>query len=588
VALTRLGTPTTLQLPIPGPVEVVAFSADGERLAAAGRAIRVWATASPATAFEVAVGARALALSRSGQTVAAGVENEVIVWEVASGEVLLRDEHNDQVWAVALGDDHLVAGASTECRVHRIGTKGLVTSVGHEGDPVLPCIAFTPDLLCLVTGARDGGVRSWSLPDGPEVARTNVSASVSCLAFPGRQLLLVGSHAGTVALLDAVGRREAHRRVLCSLFATAVTRAGGQPTESDDPYARVLRDHVLSRRGGVLAVPARDGVVMLEPGSGRVGSVPVSADSVWLDEAGRRALLVHQRQVTLVDVGSNDAIGRWELPDGTRPIVMTADHVFCWSERTESMERRESSTGGLVSSSPGPRPGIVAVSQDGGQLACTVVPSAADQIAVYRTDSWRTTMIQHPVLGPQMMVQDLAFSPAGDRLVSCASDGACIVWDPVSGREILRLDQEVGVRAVAFSSTGEHLGMACMDGSVRLWQLAERIDEVARLRCRGSPSSIGFAAGDSHLITLSGQEPEIHLWRPHDLAAATAESLTRDLTDQEWRRFLPDTPRRGTRAAAAGRPTNPSNPGGDGDLRIPDPPTELLIPNYTELGRRGL
>jgi WD40 repeat protein len=79
------------------------------------------------------------------------------------------------------------------------------------------------------------------------------------------------------------------------------------------------------------------------------------------------------------------------------------------------------------------------------------------------------------------------------------------VWEILSGREVARLLHERLVDDVAFSADNRHLATACWDGVVRLWRI-----------------------------------------QPEDLIQEACDRLNRNLTHEEWSRFLPDEPYRPT------------------------------------------
>jgi WD40 repeat protein len=72
--------------------------------------------------------------------------------------------------------------------------------------------------------------------------------------------------------------------------------------------------------------------------------------------------------------------------------------------------------------------------------------------------------------GHRGRVGGLAFSPAGDTLVSAGSDGQMRIWDVNRARTLRTIIGHAGpVNAVGFAPDGERVASAGNDGVVRIW-----------------------------------------------------------------------------------------------------------------------
>ena len=68
-------------------------------------------------------------------------------------------------------------------------------------------------------------------------------------------------------------------------------------------------------------------------------------------------------------------------------------------------------------------------------------------------------------------IKDLAFSPDGKRLLSCATEFRAIVWNVDSGRELLTFrDHPDAVLAGAWSADGRRIATLEKFGGLRVWQ----------------------------------------------------------------------------------------------------------------------
>ena len=71
-------------------------------------------------------------------------------------------------------------------------------------------------------------------------------------------------------------------------------------------------------------------------------------------------------------------------------------------------------------------------------------------------------------------VESVAFTPAGDRVVSGSSDGTLRVWDPTSGQGQLVIEgAKQGAYALDVSPDGTHVAVGCKDSVVREFALAD-------------------------------------------------------------------------------------------------------------------
>jgi WD40 repeat protein len=123
---------------------------------------------------------RSISFSPGGDLLAsAGVGDQVLVWQVESGELLhslrlspaLRSASSAFVWEVAFspGGD-LLAAADTEGRIHIWKVNGNSIETEGDGYPYLTfqahrravtCLAFTPDGKRLASGSLDASLRFW-------------------------------------------------------------------------------------------------------------------------------------------------------------------------------------------------------------------------------------------------------------------------------------------------------------------------------------------------------------------------------------------------------------------------------------------
>src|SRR5262249_7704538 len=109
-------------------------------------------------------------------------------------------------------------------------------------------------------------------------------------------------------------------------------------------------------------------------------------------------------------------------------------------------------------------------------------------------------------------ITDLAFSPDGKFLASAALDGTVKLWGLAEGKELRTLGHPGFVRAVAFSPDGKRVAAAGWDGG-RVWE-ADTGKEVKALR-----GFWGWAVAfspDFKWLAAGGLDGRLTLWRTED------------------------------------------------------------------------
>jgi KaiC/GvpD/RAD55 family RecA-like ATPase len=139
----------------------------------------------------------------------------------------------------------------------------------------------------------------------------------------------------------------------------------------------------------------------------------------------------------------------------------------------------------------------------------------------------------------------VAFSPDGRWLATGSWDGIARVWEAASGQEVARMQHESRAWAVAFSPDGKWLATGSVDRTARVWEAATG-REMARIRHEGWVLAVAFSPDGKWLAIASESTARVWLVWPEDLIAEACSRLTRNLTREEWRRYLGDEPYRPT------------------------------------------
>jgi len=525
-----------------GPVWAVAFSPDGTRVAT-GSGDTMGRGNGSARVFDAATGAeisrldhggdvRAVAFSPDGTRVATGSEdNSARVFDAASGAEISRLNHRLAVTAVAFSPDGTRVATGSEdysARVFDAASGAEISRLDHGG--AVTAVAFSPDGSRVVTGSADlmgtgdGSARVFVAASGAEISRLDHDRPVWAVAFSpdGAQVATGGCawvfDAATGAEISRLDHGGAVRAVAFSPDGTRVA------TGSWDNSARVFGAATgaeISRLDHDLAVTA----VAFSPDGTRVATRSIDRSARVFDAASGAEIsrLDHGRDVDAVAFS----------PEGTRVATGSNDGSARVFDAASGAEISRLDHGGDVDP--------VAFSPDGTRV---VTGGGGNRARVFDA----ATGAEISRLDHDGAVRAVAFSPDGTRVATGSNDGSARVFDAASGAEISRLDHGGAVRAVAFSPDGTRVATGSDDGSARVFDAATGA-EISRLDHDGPVDAVAFSPDGTRVATGSWDN-SARVWvNDHSQLIEQAEHrLTRNLTQQEWRRFFREEPYRKTRA----------------------------------------
>ncbi|HEU5060920.1 MAG TPA: WD40 repeat domain-containing protein, partial [Kofleriaceae bacterium] len=417
----------------------------------------------------------------------------------------------------------------------------------------------------------------------------------------GRQLILAGDPLHGLAYLAAARERGARGPALDFLIADALRATEGElfQVRQDDALARAR----FSPDGTTLVTCGFDGEARLwEAATGRprarlrhagaVRRIDVSRDGrfiltassdgtagLWEAASGRRlrtfgggggpvqAALFAPDGSRVVTVGADDAVRSWNPADGKlvrllarpdqiagrligTPVAFAPDGSLL-AAGTERGRLRiwQMPAGRLVAEVPA----------HGGRITSIAFSRAGDRLVTASLDGtasiWRSDGRKIAALGHRGQVFDAGFSPDGRRIVTASADRSAVVWDAERGTALFSLaSHPAGVNAALFSPDGSLIATVSDDAIAQLWDGASGRRLGRRLGHRASINSAAFDPSGARLVT-AGVDGVAIVWTTQP--EHRVRRLGPDGGGNAWAEFSA----RGDRVAAAGS---------DGRLRVWD------------------
>jgi WD40 repeat protein len=357
-------------------------------------------------------------------------------------------------------------------------------------------VAFSPNGKLLATGGQDSGVRIWNVATGQRTyflfGHTNpVSAlawspdgRVVASASPDRTVILWRVHAvvgeGPLAATLAGNGAPVHALAFSADSATLVTGGDDRTVRVWDARPDQQFDLLGHAPGAAVAARWAGGTVVGLWSSGVVRTY---------DARTRRVTHVlrsqHVRPLTVLGVSRDASVIAVGGADGGTNV---------WDGRT----------GNRLRGWGGPAPVSAIAVSPGGRFVAT-----GDRQGVVRVWNPRRKTLRW-MRTQAGAVRDLAFSPAGDRLVVAGPRGA-VVWSVSSGRRLHTLPTPRGDERAVFSPDGRLVATAGADSEGRLWFAGTGSRYRVLRGHRGPLTDIAFSK-DGRLVATSGKDADVWVY----------------------------------------------------------------------------
>jgi WD40 repeat protein len=583
-------------------VRSVAISLDGKFVVSSyddGTA-RVW---EAATGREIARmtngnGVGSVAFSPDGKYVVSGGGKIARVWEAATGQEVSRMTHEDRVIALAFSPDGKYVVSSDYGGNHDGTTRVWESATGQEVARMLHAanvwaVAFSPDGKYVVSGDYEGTAHVWDLSNslpglnggtgnadvstGQEVSRMTQGDWVLSTAFsPDGKFVVSGSTDKTARVWEAATGREVSRMTHGDWVLSVAFSPDGKyvASGSDDKTARVWETATGLEVARVTYGVGRVNAIAFSPDGKYVAS---SGCDIWDDKKGctqgtvrmwvaatglEVSRITHDQRVSSIAFSPD---GNYVVSGGCEQLEnyydCTQSSARVWAAAT-GQEVARMTHGNWVSS--------VAFSPDGKYVVSGGGCEHFDDHHV--CDQGGTARVWEAATGREIArmthaheVRAVAFSPDGKFVVSGGCDrwqsssiqdrcvqGTARVWVAATGQEISRMTYDSEVWVAAFNPDGKYVVSGgcdhwqtnndrCTQGSARVWEAATG-QEVARMTHEDWVNAVAFSPDGKYVVSSGGKTAMVWLYRPEDFIALACARLPRNLSPEEWAKYIGNVP----------------------------------------------
>lgn len=512
-------------------IAAVAYTPDGSVLALGDSlgGVTLWDVASGRqrkALFAHVDDVNVIAFSTDGGKMVSGSDDgRVVIWDTESWTPLhVLTGHVDGVTDLALSrpDGRLLATASDDAsvRLWNVATGAPVGEALYGHSNGVLAVAFGRDQRQLVTAGDDGRVVVWDALEG-RVLYSFVASDLSDIDLSEDGSLLAVATGSKVEIWNTVIRNRQwtlaghtnsvfnvrfspdHRQVATTSYDGTIRvwrlpRNDRDPQRQAEELARIRTEPTTTPMLGMITALA------FSPGGDTVATTSIGGTAtIWNVAAGGELLSLPGHE-TIVEAVAFSPNGRTIAAAGGR-------NVLAWDlsgnrQDTEFMDIEWSAK-------------AVAFSQAG----ATAIGSAKD-VLVALPDATE----QKRLRGHVRVVNDLAFSPYGTRLVSGSHDNTAIVWELPSGDRLKTLiGHSNHVVAVAYSPDGKTIATGSKDNTIILWQ-ADTFEQKHKIKGHYLGILDLAFTPDSKRLVSGSKDKTVRIW---DIASGEQLTVFAEHTD---------------------------------------------------------
>jgi WD40 repeat protein len=129
----------------------------------------------------------------------------------------------------------------------------------------------------------------------------------------------------------------------------------------------------------------------------------------------------------------------------------------------------------------------------------------------------------------------------GSLILTASEDGTARVWDAATGEERARLTHDGWVNQATWNGDESLILTASWDGTARVWDAAMG-EERFRLAHDDRVTQATWNGDERLILTVSGNTVYQYYTRMEDLLRAACQRALRNMTREEWGRFMKHEP----------------------------------------------
>ncbi|WP_292389952.1 WD40 repeat domain-containing protein [Methanosarcina sp. UBA5] len=516
-------------------VNNVMFSPDGKYVATAsnGKAARLWNASTGKQIFVLnhEGSVNNVAFSPDGKYIAtASNDNTACLWNASTGKEISVLNHEGPVNNVAFSPDgKYIATASSDStsQVWNVATGKQIFVLNH-GD-VVNNVVFSPDGEYVATASNDSTSRLWDASTEYDIL--NHDNKVFKIVFsPDGKYVATASNDSTSRLWDAsTGEQILAPLKHNGLVSNVVFSPDGKymATASWDNTSRVWN----ASTGHVWNVSTGKEIFVLNH-EGPVNNVVFSPDGKYI------ATVSSDKTARLWNASTGEQILVLNHNGSVNDVVFSPDGKYIATASSDKTARLWNAFTGeqiLVPFKHYDRVVKVVFSPDGKYIAT----ASRDKTARL----WNvSTGEQITVLRHYDRVVKVVFSPDGKFIATASWDNTASLWNVSTGEKYFVLNHDGPVYSVVFSPDGKYVATASNDSTSHVWDTSKG-KQITVLNHNGPVNDVVFSPDGKYMATASADyKARLWIFNIDNLINEASSRLTRNLTPEEWKKYMGDEP----------------------------------------------